>query len=321
MRVALEPKLKSGEPLEPAKVAEPHNATGPRVPGPSTSGMEPAAPPKNQPTAPQGVEVVLGSVKVNGDNSEDNPVTIAGIPPNSEVSISYSSGYFQSWASSDPKPSWGAYAADCIYVREGHSTTARKPFPVHGELRGYYKDLDKLTEALRALPAFTFLREGSEPLVLYVGFEPGATAHTRTNRGGSVVVSIKWRPAGTRVLESAAPLGIQSTPPKTIEKGKPPQAEISRAVQISFDLGNGVKLEMVLIPAGEFMMGSPDWDNNAGAQERPQHRVRITKPFYMGKYLVTQEQWEAVMGNNPSRFKGPKNPVEQVSLGRLPGVP
>ncbi len=47
--------------------------------------------------------------------------------------------------------------------------------------------------------------------------------------------------------------------------------------------------------------------------EKPQHRVRITKPFYLGKYLVTQEQWEAVMGNNPSHFKGPKNPVEMVS--------
>ncbi len=47
--------------------------------------------------------------------------------------------------------------------------------------------------------------------------------------------------------------------------------------------------------------------------EKPQHRVRITKPFYLGKYLVTQEQWQAVMGNNPSEFKGPKNPVERVS--------
>ncbi len=51
------------------------------------------------------------------------------------------------------------------------------------------------------------------------------------------------------------------------------------------------------------------------------HRVRITKPFYLGKYLVTQEQWEAVMGNNPSHFKGPKNPVETGQLGRLPAVP
>ncbi len=83
--------------------------------------------------------------------------------------------------------------------------------------------------------------------------------------------------------------------------------------ETSVDLGNGIKLEMVSIPAGEFMMGSPDADGNAGNYEKPQHRVRITKPFYLGKYLVTQEQWEAVMGSNPSNFKGPNNPVEQVS--------
>ena len=90
--------------------------------------------------------------------------------------------------------------------------------------------------------------------------------------------------------------------------------------ELTVDLGKGVKLEMVLIPAGEFLMGSPDSDKDADADEKPQHRVRITKPFYLGKYLVTQEQWEAVMGNNPSHFKGPKNPVETGQLGRLPAV-
>ena len=60
-------------------------------------------------------------------------------------------------------------------------------------------------------------------------------------------------------------------------------------------------------------MGSPDSDKDADTDEKPQHRVRITMPFKIGKYLVTQEQWEAVMGNNPSHFKGPKNPVENVS--------
>ncbi len=79
------------------------------------------------------------------------------------------------------------------------------------------------------------------------------------------------------------------------------------------DLGKGIKLEMVLIPAGEFMMGSPDSDKAAPPEEQPQHRVRITKPFYLGKYPVTQEQWKALMPNNPSRFKGPKNPVENVT--------
>jgi formylglycine-generating enzyme required for sulfatase activity len=83
--------------------------------------------------------------------------------------------------------------------------------------------------------------------------------------------------------------------------------------KLTVDLGHRVKLEMVLIPAGEFLMGSPESDKDATPEEKPQHRVRITKPFYLGKYLVTQEQWEAVMGGNPSLFKGPKNPVEQVS--------
>ncbi|MBM3297156.1 MAG: formylglycine-generating enzyme family protein [Candidatus Aminicenantes bacterium] len=68
-------------------------------------------------------------------------------------------------------------------------------------------------------------------------------------------------------------------------------------------------MEFMLIPAGSFLMGS----NTGEEDEKPVHRVTITKPFYMGKYEVTQEQWQALMGSNPSRFKGPKNPVEQVS--------
>lgn len=75
--------------------------------------------------------------------------------------------------------------------------------------------------------------------------------------------------------------------------------------ELTVDLGSGVKLEMVLIPAGSFNMG--------GANEKPVHKVTITKPFYLGTYEVTQDQWEAVMGDNPSQFKGAKYPVEQVS--------
>jgi formylglycine-generating enzyme required for sulfatase activity len=82
--------------------------------------------------------------------------------------------------------------------------------------------------------------------------------------------------------------------------------------KLTVDLGGGVKMELVLIPAGEFLMGPSDSDKDVFPTDK-QHRVRITKPFYLGKYLVTQEQWEAVMGKNPSHFKGPKNPVEVVS--------
>jgi formylglycine-generating enzyme required for sulfatase activity len=77
---------------------------------------------------------------------------------------------------------------------------------------------------------------------------------------------------------------------------------------------NSVGMKLTLIPAGEFMMGSPDSDKDAYPDEKPQHRVRITRPFYLGVYPVTQAEYERVMGGNPSYFTGDANrPVEQVS--------
>ena len=78
------------------------------------------------------------------------------------------------------------------------------------------------------------------------------------------------------------------------------------------DFGKDVKLEMVLIPAGKFKMGSPESEKDRDKDET-QHEVTLTKPFCMGKYEVTQEQWTAVMGNNPSSTKGAKLPVTDVS--------
>jgi len=94
--------------------------------------------------------------------------------------------------------------------------------------------------------------------------------------------------------------------------GRPSQpstpTQVSGLKEMSIDLGDGVKMEFVLIPAGSFMMGS---DKERGA--KPVHRVTISKPFYLGKHEVTQEQWEKVMGRNPSKFKGAKKPVDSVS--------
>jgi formylglycine-generating enzyme required for sulfatase activity len=81
----------------------------------------------------------------------------------------------------------------------------------------------------------------------------------------------------------------------------------------AFDLGNGMNLEMVLIPSGTFMMGSLESEAGRNGDETL-HQVTISKPFYLGKYQVTQAQWQQVMGNNPSHFKGDKLlPVENVS--------
>ena len=81
---------------------------------------------------------------------------------------------------------------------------------------------------------------------------------------------------------------------------------------LTLDLGGGVKLELVLIPAGKFMMGSPENEKYRQANEGPQHEVTISKAFYMAKNLVTQEQYQKVMGVNPSNFRGAQNPVEVV---------
>ena len=71
--------------------------------------------------------------------------------------------------------------------------------------------------------------------------------------------------------------------------------------------------EMVHIPAGDFMMGALEDDEDAWDQERPRHKVTLTRDFLMGKYAVTQALWQSVMGSNPSWFKGANLPVEQVS--------
>jgi formylglycine-generating enzyme required for sulfatase activity len=105
--------------------------------------------------------------------------------------------------------------------------------------------------------------------------------------------------------------------PFDANEAKRRQAETAAALGVpaktSVDLGKGVPMELVLIPAGELMIGSPETETNRDSDEGPQHRVRISQPFYMGKFEVTQEQYQAVMGQNPSRFQGAKNPVEQVS--------
>ncbi len=91
-----------------------------------------------------------------------------------------------------------------------------------------------------------------------------------------------------------------------------PAAEL--APQVTVNLGKGVKLEFVLIKPGTFVMGS---GKRYGNTDEPAHEVTLTKPFYLGKFKVTQEQWEALVGDNPSETKNRPNaemrPVDNVS--------
>ena len=79
----------------------------------------------------------------------------------------------------------------------------------------------------------------------------------------------------------------------------------------SVDIGATAKMDFVLIPAGEFQMGSPE--SVEQPTESPQHLVRIEKPFYIGRFSVTQSQWQALMQDQRFRPANPDLPVDQVS--------
>ena len=105
---------------------------------------------------------------------------------------------------------------------------------------------------------------------------------------------------------------------KAAEKGSPEAqkklstiiTEVTKNVR-TFTV-KGVSFNMVPVQGGSFIMGASDAENGAFEQEKPSHHVKLSS-FYIGQTEVTQELWEAVMGNNPSHHKGPKLPVENVS--------
>ncbi len=78
------------------------------------------------------------------------------------------------------------------------------------------------------------------------------------------------------------------------------------------EITNSIGMKLVLIPAGTFTMGSPA-EEVGRIYDETQHEVTISMSYYFGAYEVTQDQYEKVMGDNPSKFKGAKNPVETVS--------
>jgi formylglycine-generating enzyme required for sulfatase activity len=100
-------------------------------------------------------------------------------------------------------------------------------------------------------------------------------------------------------------------PPQAVYPTIVPPPIIPPAPQsFTLDLGNKAKLEMIAIPGGSFWMGLAD--GQGYDDERPRHQVTIAS-FWMSKYPITQAQYQAIMGKNPSCFKGDQRPVEQVS--------
>ena len=122
-------------------------------------------------------------------------------------------------------------------------------------------------------------------------------------------VNVRYRP-GVRLQEGSYRVVAQ----------RDGYQDVTRTINVSGDTrvrivleAKDLAMEFVWIPPGEFRMGSTG--RHAYSDEKPVTRVRITQGFWLGKYEVTQRQWQAVMGNNPSRFKncGGDCPVERVS--------
>ena len=178
----------------------------------------------------------------------------------------------------------------------------------------------------RDRPISQFLREGrtAERRAEAKG-RPGRNLTAMTAVAGSIVVValvlIGWlilskRNQGRLSADRSQPGDSKQQagkppPPTSIESPCSAQSPTQgTGLERTLNLKDGVTLEMVEIPSGSFCRGSAA--GTGRINERPQYRVTLGSS-YMGKYEVTQAQWQAVMGNNPSGFKGDNLPVEKVS--------
>jgi formylglycine-generating enzyme required for sulfatase activity len=123
------------------------------------------------------------------------------------------------------------------------------------------------------------------------------------------------QPASKPIVQSSSALVLKTIQFATVKLnsyGKVIARPTGTAQIYKEDLGNGASLTMVKIPTGSFLMGSPSNEEKSRANEKPQHKVDL-KSFYLGQTEVTQAQYQAIMGTNPSIFKGAELPVEMVS--------
>ena len=135
--------------------------------------------------------------------------------------------------------------------------------------------------------------------------------------GDCFVVRCTARQNGTIVGKMNKIRGLYLQGDEEARKRVENQAETMRAPATSEEraqITNSLGMRLRLIPSGSFLMGSPSDDQAAGKDEKPQHRVTITRPFYMGVCEVTQDEYKQVMKDNPSKFKdSDQQPVEYVS--------
>jgi formylglycine-generating enzyme required for sulfatase activity/serine/threonine protein kinase len=138
------------------------------------------------------------------------------------------------------------------------------------------------------------LRAGEHGLLIKRGDFSFEADKFMLKKDQTITLKLEWLPGKVQVVQDGKVIASHAVPPPAT-------------------FTNSLGMKFVWIPPGDFMMGSPKEEIGRDAHET-HHKVTLTKGFYMGVYTVTQEEWQAVKGNNPSHFKGEKNlPVEWVS--------
>lgn len=162
---------------------------------------------------------------------------------------------------------------------------------------------------------WAFMTQGSKQmqviaqnaLPLMVIFADYGIGKLESNRTYILTLNQVGTSASTPSTSNVMPSKSTPSPQNTSSSPTTPSGSV-----ISIPVKNGISIEMVKVEVGTFTMGATKGMYNSGI-EKPAHKVTLTKNYYIGKYEVTQAIWEAVMGDNPSYFKGDNLPVDNVS--------
>ena len=121
-------------------------------------------------------------------------------------------------------------------------------------------------------------------------------------------------PSNLQITLTKEVMATQSTVSQpTVTQQPVLQPTVTNSDNISIPVKNGISIDMVRVEAGTFTMGATSEMKDSWDDEKPTHQVTLTNDYYIGKYEVTQALWKAVMGKNPSKYKGDNLPVEKVS--------
>ena len=178
-----------------------------------------------------------------------------------------------------------------LYVNTNYGTIRielNDPGPgVEVKVDGESVEVTGLNEPLR-------FRAGDHRLLVTAGDYETLSKSFSVRRGKNPILRVELQP---KAVAKASIVGPPAQPTQTNgATPKPPSVSLETAGKT---ITNSIGMKLVLIPEGEFMMGSPASEEGRKDHEGPQHRVRITKPFYMGQTEVTQGQWETVMETKP----------------------